>query len=100
MYSATKAALIGLTKSVAADFAGRGVRCNVVCPGTIATPSLEDRINATGDPGAARAAFVARQPMGRLGEPEEVAALCAYLAADESAFMTGAVLLIDGGMAA
>jgi 2-keto-3-deoxy-L-fuconate dehydrogenase len=101
-YSATKAAVIGLTKSIAADFVTRGIRCNAICPGTIATPSLEERIAMQGVlmPGgteAARRAFVERQPMGRLGTPEEVAALAVYLASDESAFTTGAIHVIDGG---
>lgn len=100
VYSATKAAVIGLTKSVAIDFAPQGIRCNAISPGTIATPSLDERINSFADPVAARAAFVERQPMRRLGEADEIAALCAYLASDESAFMTGAVLTIDGGMTA
>ena len=98
-YGASKAAVIGLTKAVAADHAGAGVRCNAICPGTVASPSLEDRINSFADPVAARAAFIARQPMGRLGTPEQVAALAAYLAADESAFTTGSVMLVDGGAA-
>lgn len=96
-YGATKAAVIGLTKSVAADFITRGIRCNAVCPGTVDTPSLEDRLRAQGDVEKARAAFTARQPMGRLGRAEEVAALVVYLASDESAFMTGTVQIIDGG---
>jgi 2-keto-3-deoxy-L-fuconate dehydrogenase len=96
-YGASKAAVIGLTKAVAADFVGKGVRCNVICPGTIDTPSLAGRIAATGDAEAARRAFVARQPMGRLGHASEVAALAVYLASDESAFTTGAVHVIDGG---
>ena len=102
VYSATKAAVIGLTKSVAADFITRGIRCNAICPGTIATPSLEERIAMQGVllPGgteAARRGFVERQPMGRLGTPEEVSALAVYLASDESAFTTGAIHIIDGG---
>jgi 2-keto-3-deoxy-L-fuconate dehydrogenase len=101
-YGATKAAVIGLTKAVAADFVTQGVRCNAICPGTIATPSLEERIAMQGvlSPGgteAARRGFIERQPMGRLGTPEEVAALAVYLASDESAFTTGAIHLIDGG---
>jgi 2-keto-3-deoxy-L-fuconate dehydrogenase len=95
-YSASKAAVLGLTKSVAIDFVKQGIRCNAICPGTTASPSLEDRIHAFPDPVAARAAFIARQPMGRLGTPEEMAALCAYLASDESRFMTGAFVVIDG----
>ena len=97
VYGATKAAVVGLTKSVAADFVARGIRCNAVCPGTIQTPSLDARIAATGDPAKTRAAFVARQPIGRLGLAEEVAALVLYLASDESAYTTGAVHVIDGG---
>ena len=97
-YGASKAAVIGLTKSVAADYVGRGIRCNALCPGTVETPSLEERIQAQPDPAAARAAFIARQPMGRLGTAEEIAELCVYLASDESAYMTGATLVIDGGM--
>jgi 2-keto-3-deoxy-L-fuconate dehydrogenase len=96
-YGASKAAVIGLTKAVAADHAASGVRVNAICPGTIESPSLQERIAAFADPVAARAAFIARQPMGRLGLPEEVAALAAYLAADESAFTTGAVHMVDGG---
>ena len=96
-YGASKAALIGMTKALAADHVRDGVRFNAICPGTVQSPSLEERINANADPDAARAAFIARQPMGRLGQPEEIAALAAYLAADESAFMTGSVLVLDGG---
>jgi 2-keto-3-deoxy-L-fuconate dehydrogenase len=102
VYGATKAAVIGLTKSVAADFVTQGIRCNAICPGTIETPSLEDRIAAqgvrlVGGSEAARRAFVERQPLGRLGTPEEVAALAVYLASDEASFTTGAVHVIDGG---
>ena len=102
VYGATKAAVIGLTKAVAADFIVAGIRCNAICPGTIETPSLEERIvalgvHAVGDEEAALRAFVERQPLGRLGRPEEVAALAVYLASDESSFTTGAVHLIDGG---
>ena len=96
-YTATKAAVIGLTKSVAADFVGDKIRVNAICPGTIDTPSLAQRIAASGDAVAARAAFVARQPMNRLGRAEEIAALAVYLASDESGFTTGAVHVIDGG---
>ncbi|MBK7404549.1 MAG: SDR family oxidoreductase [Phycisphaerales bacterium] len=99
VYCATKAAVIGLTKAVAADFVSRGIRCNAVCPGTVQSPSLDDRIAATGDPEQARAAFIARQPMGRIGTPEEIAALVVYLASDESAYTTGTVHVIDGGWA-
>jgi len=98
IYSATKAAIIGITKSVAADFIKQGIRCNAICPGTVQSPSLEDRLYATGDYEAARVAFIARQKMGRLGKPEEIAALAVYLASDESAFTTGQALIIDGGM--
>jgi 2-keto-3-deoxy-L-fuconate dehydrogenase len=101
IYGATKAAVIGLTKSVAADFVSRGIRCNCICPGTIQTPSLDDRIAANaaaaGSVEAARSAFIARQAMGRLGSPEEIAALAVYLSADESQFVTGQAIVIDGG---
>jgi len=102
VYGATKAAVIGLTKAVAADFITQGIRCNAICPGTIATPSLDERIAIQGVlvPGgteAARGAFVERQPLGRLGTPEEVAALAVYLASDESVCTTGAIHIIDGG---
>lgn len=100
VYSTTKAAVIGLTKSIAKDFVARGIRCNAICPGTIDTPSLGQRMQATGDAEAARRAFVARQPMGRLGSAEEVAALALYLASDEAGFTTGAVHVIDGGWTA
>lgn len=96
-YGATKAAVIGLTKAVAADFVTRGIRCNAICPGTVQTPSLEERIAALGDPDLARKAFIARQPMGRLGTAEEIAALAVYLGSDESAFTTGTTMIIDGG---
>jgi len=101
-YGASKAAVIGLTKSVAADFVGQGVRCNAICPGTIESPSLNQRITAQAKESGrseaeVRQAFVARQPMGRLGTAEEVAALALYLASDESAFTTGAIHMIDGG---
>ena len=102
MYGASKAALIGLVKSVAADFVGRGVRTNAVCPGTITSPSLEQRVamlgEKLGDPVRARGIFVERQPTGRLGTPDEVADLCVYLASDESCFVTGQALAIDGGI--
>jgi 2-keto-3-deoxy-L-fuconate dehydrogenase len=97
VYGATKAAVIGLTKSVAADFVGKGVRCNAICPGTVDSPSLAGRMAATGDLEAARRAFMARQPMQRLGRPEEVAALAVYLGSDESSFTTGTTNIIDGG---
>ncbi|QLF70544.1 SDR family oxidoreductase [Peteryoungia desertarenae] len=96
-YGASKAALIGLSKAVARDFIGQGIRCNVLAPGTTESPSLNERINATPDPAATRAAFIARQPMGRLGTLEEMAAACVYLASDESTFTTGTVLVVDGG---
>ena len=97
-YGTTKAAVIGLTKAIAADYVARGVRCNAICPGTVRTPSLEQRIAALGgDRDAAWKGFVDRQPMGRLGTPEEIAALAVYLASDESAFTTGAIHVIDGG---
>ncbi len=97
-YGASKAAVIGLTKSIAADFVGRGIRCNALAPGTIESPSLEDRINAFDDPVAARKAFIARQPMGRLGKPEEVAHMAVHLVSDEALFTTGQVFIIDGGI--
>jgi len=97
VYGTTKAAVIGLTKSIAADFVAKGIRCNAICPGTVETPSLQERIAAQGDVEKARAAFIARQPMGRLGKPEEIAALAVYLASDESGFTTGAIHVIDGG---
>lgn len=97
-YSASKAAVIGLTKSVAIDFIGKGIRCNAIAPGTVQSPSLEERMRAQGNYEEARAAFIARQPMGRLGTPEEIAALAVYLASDVSAYTTGHVHVIDGGM--
>jgi 2-keto-3-deoxy-L-fuconate dehydrogenase len=97
VYGTTKAGVIGLTKSVAIDFVARGIRCNCICPGTVETPSLEERIAAQGDRETARRAFVARQPMGRLGRAEEVASLAVYLASDESSFTTGTAVSIDGG---
>jgi 2-keto-3-deoxy-L-fuconate dehydrogenase len=97
VYGTTKAAVVGLTKSVAADYVTRGIRCNAICPGTVDTPSLHERLTATGDHGAALASFTARQPMGRLGQAREVASLALYLASDESAFTTGQCLVIDGG---
>ncbi|RVT81864.1 SDR family oxidoreductase [Rhodobacteraceae bacterium CCMM004] len=99
VYGATKAAVIGLTKAIAADFVTQGIRCNAICPGTVESPSLEQRLADTGDYEAARAAFIARQPMGRIGKPEEIAALVVYLASDESAFTTGHAHVIDGGWA-
>lgn len=97
VYGTTKAAVIGLTKAIAADFIGRGIRCNAICPGTVETPSLQDRMKAQGDVKVAREAFVSRQPMGRLGQPAESAALAVYLASDESSFTTGQIHIIDGG---
>jgi 2-keto-3-deoxy-L-fuconate dehydrogenase len=97
VYGATKAAVIGLTKSVAADFIRQGIRCNCLCPGTVESPSLEARIAAFADPVKARSDFIARQPLGRLGQPQEIAALAVYLASDESSFTTGTAVVIDGG---
>jgi 2-keto-3-deoxy-L-fuconate dehydrogenase len=102
IYSATKAALIGMTRSVATDYIRQGIRCNCICPGTVHTPSLEERIAANaaqaGSIDAARQAFVERQPMGRLGTPEEIAALAVYLASDAAQFVTGQAVIIDGGL--
>ncbi len=97
IYGTTKAAVIGLTKSVAIDHITKGIRCNCICPGTVESPSLHDRLRATGDYDAAMKAFVARQPMGRIAKAEEIAALVVYLASDESAFTTGQPHIIDGG---
>ena len=97
-YATSKAAVIGLTMSVARDFIADGIRCNAISPGTIDSPSLADRLSATGDAAAARVAFVARQPMGRLGAPQEIAEIAVLLASDEVRFMSGANLIIDGGM--
>ncbi|MCP5373720.1 MAG: SDR family oxidoreductase [Hyphomicrobiales bacterium] len=99
VYGTTKAAVLGLTKAIAVDFVGQGIRCNAICPGTVQSPSLDGRIAAFDDPVAARAAFIARQPMGRLGTAEEIAAMVVYLAGDESAFTTGAAMVVDGGVA-
>jgi 2-keto-3-deoxy-L-fuconate dehydrogenase len=104
IYMATKAAVVGLTKSIAADYVTRGVRCNAICPGTVMSPSLQQRMAAQAEASGqtlaqVEAAFVARQPMGRLGRAEEIAALAVYLASDESAFTTGTTQLIDGGWA-
>jgi 2-keto-3-deoxy-L-fuconate dehydrogenase len=96
-YGTTKAAVIGLTKSVATDFVAKGVRCNAICPGTVDTPSLQARLHAYGDYEKTRKEFEARQPMGRLGRPEEIAALALYLASDESGFTTGQIHVVDGG---
>ncbi len=98
VYGTTKAAVIGLTKAIAADFVTKGIRCNAVCPGTVATPSLDQRLHAQGDYEKAKAAFIARQPMGRLGSADEIAYLALYLASEESAYTTGQVHIIDGGM--
>jgi 2-keto-3-deoxy-L-fuconate dehydrogenase len=97
IYGTTKAAVIGLTKSIAADYVARGIRCNAICPGTIDTPSLDARMRAMGDYETTRAAFIARQPIGRLGRPEEIAELAVYLASEASAFTTGQIHVIDGG---
>jgi len=97
-YGATKAAVIGLTRSIAADYVSKGIRCNAICPGTVKTPSLGERVRALGgDENAAWQSFTARQPMGRLGTPEEIAALALYLASDESSFTTGTIHVVDGG---
>jgi 2-keto-3-deoxy-L-fuconate dehydrogenase len=102
-YGATKAAVIGLTKAVAADFVARGIRCNAVCPGTVDSPSLQQRIRVLGETSGgydkARASFLARQPTGRLGTPEEIAALVVFLASDEASFITGQAYIVDGGWA-
>ena len=98
VYGASKAAVLGLTKAIAADFVTKGIRCNAVCPGTVDTPSLQDRINAFPDPVAARKMFIARQPMGRLAKAEEIAPIVLFLASDESAFATGNAYSVDGGM--
>jgi len=98
IYGASKAAVIGLTKSVAADFVAKGIRCNAICPGTVDTPSLQDRINAEADPVQARKNFIARQPMGRLAQAHEIAPIVVFLASDEAAFATGNAYMVDGGM--
>jgi 2-keto-3-deoxy-L-fuconate dehydrogenase len=102
IYSASKAAVVGMTRSVATDYVTRGIRCNCLCPGTVGTPSLDERIAANaaaaGSIDAARAAFVARQPMGRLGTPEEIATLAVYLSGDDAQFITGQAIVIDGGL--
>ena len=97
-YGASKAAVIGLTKSVAADFIKQGVRCNAICPGTVQSPSLDERIAAQGGGPEVRQAFIDRQPMGRIGSADEIAALAVHLASDESAFTTGQAFIADGGM--
>jgi 2-keto-3-deoxy-L-fuconate dehydrogenase len=99
VYGTTKAGVIGLTKSIAADFIGKGIRANAICPGTVESPSLDQRLRDTGDYAAAKAAFIARQPIGRIGKPEEIAALVVYLASDESSYTTGVAHVIDGGWA-
>ena len=98
VYGASKAAVIGLTKSIAADFVGKGIRCNAICPGTVDTPSLQGRINAFADPVQARKDFVARQPMGRLGTVDDITGILVFLASDESLFATGNAYSVDGGM--
>jgi len=101
VYSASTAAVIGLTKSVAADYVAKGIRCNAICPGTVQSPSLDERMAALGgDPAEVRRSFAQRQPMGRIAQPEEIAHLAVYLAADESGFTTGAIHVIDGGWTA
>jgi 2-keto-3-deoxy-L-fuconate dehydrogenase len=97
VYGTTKAAVIGLTKSVAADFAVEGIRCNAICPSAVDTPSMRERINASEDPEAAMADFCARQPIGRMAKPEEIALIAVYLASDESTAVTGTTCIIDGG---
>ena len=98
VYGASKAAVVGLTKAVAADYVQKGIRCNAIAPGTVDTPSLQERINAFPDPVEARKMFIARQPMGRLAKPEELAPVVIFLASDESAFATGNIYSVDGGM--
>ncbi|MGA0571674.1 SDR family oxidoreductase [Variovorax sp. VNK109] len=98
IYGTSKAAVVGLTKSVAADFVAKGIRCNAIAPGTVDTPSLGDRINSYADPAEARRNFIARQPMGRLAQAHEIAPIIVYLASDESVFATGQVFSVDGGM--
>ena len=98
IYGASKAAVVGLTKSVAADFVAKGIRCNAIAPGTVDTPSLGERINGYADPVQARKDFIARQPMGRLAQAHEIAPIILYLASDESIFATGQIFAIDGGM--
>ena len=99
VYGATKAGVIGITKSIAADFITKGIRCNAICPGTVESPSLDQRLRDTGDYEAAKKAFIARQPIGRIAKAEEIAALVVYLASDESSYTTGVAHVIDGGWA-
>lgn len=99
VYCASKAAVIGMTKAIAADYVTQGIRCNAICPGTVDSPSLHDRLRATGDYEAAHEQFIARQPMGRVGAADEIAALAVYLASDASGFTTGQAHIIDGGWA-
>jgi len=99
VYGASKAAVIGLTKSVALDYVSQNIRCNAICPGTVQSPSLDERLEATGDAAKARAEFIARQPMGRIGKTEEIAELALYLASDLSSYTTGTINIIDGGWA-
>jgi len=96
-YSTSKAAVIGLTKSIAADYITQGIRCNAICPGTVDSPSMHQRLRDTGNYEKALSEFIARQPMGRIGSPEEMAAMAVYLASDESNFTTGQTLAVDGG---
>jgi 2-keto-3-deoxy-L-fuconate dehydrogenase len=98
IYGTSKAAVVGLTKSVAADFVSKGIRCNAIAPGTVDTPSLQDRINSYADPVQARKDFIARQPMGRLAQAPEIAPIVVYLASDESVFASGQIFAVDGGM--
>ena len=98
VYGASKAAVIGLTKSVSADYLKQGIRCNCICPGTVQSPSLDERIAAFDDPSQARKDFIARQPLGRLGTTNEIASMAVYLASDESAYTTGQPFIIDGGI--
>ena len=98
VYGATKAAVIGFTKSVAADYIRQGIRCNAICPGTVQSPSLDNRIAAFDDPIQARKEFIARQPLGRLGSTEEIAAMAVYLASDESRYTTGTTMIVAGGV--
>lgn len=97
VYGATKAGVIGMTKAIAADFVAQGIRAHAICPGTVESPSLDERLRATGDYAAAKASFIARQPIGRIGKPAEIAALVIYLASDEATYSTGGVHVIDGG---